>query len=69
MSRRGICMKHVPVLMILLCLAPFAGAQDPPILASPEVRADRTVLVKLWAPLARVFSSSAIGWARSLQSA
>src|SRR5262245_853220 len=39
---------------ICLALLPAAGsAQEPPVLVSPEVRSDRTIVFRFWAPSAR----------------
>ena len=45
-------MKRASVLVVTICLTTLVGAQDPPVLVSPEVRLDRTVVFRLWAPRA-----------------
>lgn len=46
-------MRYAFLLALLIVLTVSVRAQDPPILSSPEVRADRTVTFKFWAPRAR----------------
>lgn len=45
-------MRRAFILVVLVVLTVGVRAQDPPILTSPEVRSDRTVTFRLWAPRA-----------------